>query len=737
MVGMMKTIKRLLSLAVCLALLLALLPQALADEPLRAYCYNFHVTTKDGIPTGFGFYLGAQNGTAPYKLSYVMSGGANLSGTIASGNYATVPGSFASGTYTIDVTATDALGAISTARMVATYTLNPDNSFSSNVVQAVAPQAVKTTKITLDKSAVMLQAGGASYETLKATVEPATASNKGVLFASSNPSVATVSADGVIAGVAAGNCTVTATAADGSGASASCMVTVIQRVESIQVQPASLALGVGDTAVLTPQVLPTDTSNQSVTFTSANPAVAVVANNGTVTGVSRGITYITVAAVDNPAKTATVAVTVGTLVKAITLSQYSAGVETGKSIQLYATITPADVTNPGLIWSSSNTEVATVTSAGLVSTWKSGVTTITVTAADGSGVSSACLLTVSGADVTTPAPGYITPAPGLNPPEGQLAYVNTQQGSLNLRSNASQSSSRLTTIPENAAFTLITYGKTWCYVWYNGYYGYVMTKYVRLAVPTAITENTPTPTPAPDAPSGTTAFVYTEKGSLNLRREASQTAEILTRIPENGTFTVITYGKKWSYAWYNGYYGYVMSAYLRLAGETAMPVDSSKPITPVTPVPATPTPAPTLSANQAMVTTPSGKLNLRKTASQNGARVALIQPGEIVEVITYGKTWCYVRYNGLVGYVMTKFLVLGTDPVSPATPVPVTGGQYAQVTTASGGLNLRKGPSQGYARELVIPQNAYVQVITAGPTWCYVQYNNYVGYVMTKFLTMI
>ena len=239
-----------------------------------------------------------------------------------------------------------------------------------------------------------------------------------------------------------------------------------------------------------------------------------------------------------------------------------------------------------------------------------------------------------------------------------------------------------------------------------------------------------------------TMYVYTENGGkLNMRKTASASASIITRIPEDASFTVITYGTQWCYAWYNGHYGYVMSKFVRLAGETSMPSG------PDTPTPTgggsggSVTPPPVPSGNQAVVSTPSGKLNLRKAPDQKAARITLIPPGKIVDVITYGTNWCYISYNGMVGYVMTKFLVMGsgvpTVTPTPTVPIPTAGEKYAQVSTEQGGLNLREGPGMGYARVLVIPENAYMQVLTYGKNWSYVRYNGHVGYVMTKFIKMI
>jgi len=67
----------------------------------------------------------------------------------------------------------------------------------------------------------------------------------------------------------------------------------------------------------------------------------------------------------------------------------------GGTLQLTATVVPAGADNPGVTWSSGTPGVATVDGNGLVTAVASGQTTITATAADGSGITGTLTITVA------------------------------------------------------------------------------------------------------------------------------------------------------------------------------------------------------------------------------------------------------------------------------------------------------------------------------------------------------
>lgn len=90
---------------------------------------------------------------------------------------------------------------------------------------AITVSNVLITSVTLNRPAVTVGVGDTT--TIKAAIAPANASNKTVVWSSSNPSIATVNASGIVTAIAVGSATINATAQDAGGVSAGSAVTVV------------------------------------------------------------------------------------------------------------------------------------------------------------------------------------------------------------------------------------------------------------------------------------------------------------------------------------------------------------------------------------------------------------------------------------------------------------------------------------------------------------------------------
>jgi len=233
---------------------------------------------------------------------------------------------------------------------------------------------------------------------LSARVEPDDATNQNVTWSSSDPSVAMV-AGGLVMGVASGTAIITVTTEDG-GKTAACAVTVSDiAVSGVSLNKTSAGLLVGGTETFYATIAPSNATNKNLTWSSGNPAVATVSTSGLVTAVAEGTAAITVTTEDS-GKTATCTVTVSNVaVSGVTLNKTSASLFVGGTETLTAAIAPDDAANKSVTWSSGNTDVATVSTSGLVTGVSAGTVNITVTTADGGKIAS-CAVTVSNVAVS-------------------------------------------------------------------------------------------------------------------------------------------------------------------------------------------------------------------------------------------------------------------------------------------------------------------------------------------------
>ena len=267
-----------------------------------------------------------------------------------------------------------------------THIYDDDADTTCNIcgyVRTVTPEIVPVSQITLNKAETSISVGNS--ETLTATVAPENAANKALNWASSDEDVATVAPDGTVTAVKAGAATITATAADGSGKSAVCKVTVTG-----DTTPPAHEHSYGDWSKdgtnhwheCTDAACPNQ--SESIKDKAAHIYDDDADTTCNVCGYVRTVTPEIVP------------------VSQITLNKAETSISVGNSETLTATVAPENAANKALNWASSDEDVATVAPDGTVTAVKAGAATITATAADGSGKSAVCKVTVTG-DTTPPA----------------------------------------------------------------------------------------------------------------------------------------------------------------------------------------------------------------------------------------------------------------------------------------------------------------------------------------------
>ena len=130
----------------------------------------------------------------------------------------------------------------------------------------------------------------------------------------------------------------------------------------------SATLNTGQTLQLSATVAPSNATDKSVSWTTSNSSVASVNSNGLVTAIASGTATISVTAKDGSEKSASCSVTVIELVDSIGFDKTSLVLYNDETATITATVFPETANNRKLMWSSSNTSVATVSSSGSVAT---------------------------------------------------------------------------------------------------------------------------------------------------------------------------------------------------------------------------------------------------------------------------------------------------------------------------------------------------------------------------------
>ena len=240
---------------------------------------------------------------------------------------------------------------------------------------------------------------------LQVTVLPEDASFKAVAWQSSDPSIASVSEDGLVTAVKEESVTITAISVDNPKITAECSVEAkYYHAESVKINVPEEQVRIEETksTQLTAVVLPA-LASQKVNWKSEDESVATVDNDGVITGVKSGRVQIIAMSDDDESKTDSYTVEIFKYpVKSIqikdeegnALSEDGLTVFVDGSAKLTAAVNE-DATHKECTWSSSDESVATVNADGLVTAINGGNAKIVATSVDAPEVMAECAVTVT------------------------------------------------------------------------------------------------------------------------------------------------------------------------------------------------------------------------------------------------------------------------------------------------------------------------------------------------------
>lgn len=255
----------------------------------------------------------------------------------------------------------------------------------------------KVTSLTLSQNRLLLAGGQTAQLVAKVNTD---AANKSVTWSVTDNSIATVSANGLVSGVATGQTVVTATTVDG-GLTAQCLVTVKNNakvyVERIELDITQLEMYVGEKKTVTPKVYPENATDKSLRWEGRglefyNPALPD--ENNVFTAYKPGVIELKIYPNDGSEAYAVCKI----IVKDRPLTSMTLPSETVLNINEMKTLTPT--VSPELFqmkfkWSVADPSVAFVTASGRIIGIKAGTTTVTAAALDGTGLTATSKVTVT------------------------------------------------------------------------------------------------------------------------------------------------------------------------------------------------------------------------------------------------------------------------------------------------------------------------------------------------------
>lgn len=266
---------------------------------------------------------------------------------------------------------------------------------------------------------------------------------------------------------------------------------------------------------------------------------------------------------------------------------------------------------------------------------------------------------------------------------------------LNVRKGPGTKYAKMGTLSKGTKVEVITkLPSGWYKIKYKGTYGYVLGKYVKLNIPQQDEKVIAT--------GKTTA-------QLNVRKGSSTKYAKIGSLSKGAKVEIVS---KLSNGWYkikyNGTYGYVSGAYVKLDSEQPKPGEDEKII--------------------ATGKTTVSSLNVRSGPSSNYSKLGILTKGTKVEVVErYSNGWYKIKYKGSYGYVSGAYVSLDGSK-----------GEVIATGKTTAGLNVRSGAGTGYKKIGYLNKGTKVEIVTKlSNGWYKIKFNSSYGYVSGDYVKLI
>lgn len=336
------------------------------------------------------------------------------------------------------------------------FTLNISFVFSNDIQEPEKPQ-IPVTDIDYDLETTMFTG---KNQIVSATPLPQNATYDGIYYSSSNPGVATINQMGRIRAISVGTTVITISA---GGVTVSQQLTVksdIIRVEDLDVDTFDRKMTVGDSEILSVSVIPSDATEQKIHYSSSDTTIATVNQVGRIRAINPGTVVITVRC-DGITKYIALTVKEEVKISEIDIGEYNKKMKVKEKQNLSVTTYPSDAKDQKITYTSSNPDVATVSSMGQIIAKSLGKTTITIKAGDAS--KELQIAVIQETKKLTVNTNYITMKPGGTKQIKAYAYPKKANQKISFKSLSPSvasvnKSGKITALKEGYASILVSNG---------------------------------------------------------------------------------------------------------------------------------------------------------------------------------------------------------------------------------------------------------------------------------------
>lgn len=282
---------------------------------------------------------------------------------------------------------------------------------------------------------------------------------------------------------------------------------------------------------------------------------------------------------------------------------------------------------------------------------------------------------------------------------GSLRVVNCQDW-VTLRSGPSTSASSICKVPLGAVVEGYYYNTEFTECYYNGNWGYILSTYLAGSYSNSAAGYS-------DYLGKKTVVNCNE--FVTLRSSPSTSASPVTRVAKGQVVDAYYYNSEFSYCYYNGMSGYILSYYLGSGYNYSYNYGNYY-------------------HNEYMggarVVNCEEWVSLRSQPSTSASRVIKVPLGAVVDMYYYNSEFSYCCYNGYQGYILNDYLALAG----------VTYANYARVVNCDEWVSLRSSPSTSASRIFKVPLGAYVEAYYYNSDWSECYYNGCWGYILNSYL---